>query len=246
MMAAARFLAMALAMLALAAAAAAESTPTISVSGNAEIRVEPDEAVLVFGVEAMEMDMPAARRAVEAAQARAVEFLRANGIEPEDIRTDRLDASPQWRHRDGERHFLGYQVRQSTAVTIRDMAQVSGLVAGVLESGATHIHDLSFRTTELRRHRDEARRLAVRAAREKAEDMAGELGVAVGPPIRIDEGSARHFLPSPWGWAAGGMMMQNVVQVQPSAGGSGDGAIALGRITVTAEVSITFRLEVDG
>mgnify|MGYP005851628483 CR=1 FL=1 len=223
---------------------------TICVSGQAEIRVEPDEAVLILGSETQQMEMAESRAENDSINARVLEALAKLDIQPEHIRTNQLDAEPVWEYRNSQRVFEGYRLRRSIAVTIKAVDRTGAAVPAVLEAGATHIHDLSFRTTELRKHRDEARRLAIRAAKEKADALAGELGISVGPPRSITERHFRFHGPYTWGggrWGGGGqMMMQNVMQEAPM-GGGGDagGGVALGQITITADISVVFDLVVE-
>jgi len=47
---------------------------------------------------------------------------------------------------------------------------------------------VDFRTTELKKYREQARELAARAAREKADKIAAVLGESVGHAITINEG----------------------------------------------------------
>jgi uncharacterized protein YggE len=102
---------------------------------------------------------------------------------------------------------------------------------------------IEFRTTELRKHRDAAREQATRAAKEKAVALAKELGVKVGKPQTIAEQTAGGF----WNWSGSAWqnanaMMQNSIQ-QAAGGESADGNLAVGQISITATVSVTFRLE---
>ena len=46
--------------------------------------------------------------------------------------------------------------------------QFEELLSRVLLAGANHIYDIDFSTSELRKHRDAARALAMKAAQEKA------------------------------------------------------------------------------
>ena len=97
-------------------------------------------------------------------------------------------------------------------------------------------------TTQLRKYRDEARALAIKAAIEKANDLASAAGMKViGKPTGI---SSYSYGGGSWyGRTRGGSMMaQNVYQNAPG-GGELSGTIALGKISVTASVSATFRLE---
>jgi uncharacterized protein YggE len=129
-------------------------------------------------------------------------------------------------------------------VVVDDPAKVEGLITEVLTAGVTHIHGVDFETTAFKKHREEARRLALEAAREKAQKMAAVLGMTVGRPLNISEGG--HYSPfyygSGWGLRRGGGMSQNVLQ---NTAGSSDvsGTIALGKISIRGSLSVQFELE---
>ena len=58
-------------------------------------------------------------------------------------------------------------------ITLGDVSRFEDLLSDTLLAGANHVHNVEFRTTELRQHRDAARALAIQAAREKAEALTG-------------------------------------------------------------------------
>ena len=100
----------------------------------------------------------------------------------------------------------------------------------------------------MRKYRDQARTLAVKAAREKADLLAKELEVKVGPAHTVSEYSGGWWsgYSSWWGsgyYGAGGY--QNVAQNAVSNSSSSDleGTVALGQIRVNAAVSVSFELE---
>jgi uncharacterized protein YggE len=232
--------------LALAAGAASAQTPaprTIAVNGNAEIRVAPDEVILTLGVETNALDIAAARADNDRRVKAVVQAARAQGVPAELVKTDFLDIQPHYRDDDARRGFLGYVVRRSLVITVRDVPKFEPLLSAVLAAGANYVHGIEFRTTELRKHRDEARRLALKAAREKADAMAAALGATVGAPLTIQEGYSGWSSPygTWWGARYGAMMSQNVVQ-EGARGGASDEAMVPGQISVTATVSVTFEL----
>ncbi|MFN2499018.1 MAG: SIMPL domain-containing protein [Pyrinomonadaceae bacterium] len=110
-------------------------------------------------------------------------------IDPKYVQTDFISIEP-WQHelRDENRTTrLEYRVRKNIAVTLSDVAKFEELLTRALEGGVNHVHGIQFRTTELRKHRDHARQMAIQAAKEKATLLAGKLGRQVGPAIRISE-----------------------------------------------------------
>ncbi len=127
-------------------------------------------------------------------------------------------------------------MRRAFTVTLKNPKLLENTVTSALANGANRIMGLEFRTTELRRFRDQARRQAVAAAREKAGLLAGEMSIAVGRPVSINEGYSGSTNGSRWwGWNSGGAnFVQNVVQAGGEAGPDGT-TIPLGQIGVSAD-----------
>jgi uncharacterized protein YggE len=219
---------------------------TITVNGQAEVKVKPDEVIITLGVETENLDIAKARAENDARVRAVVAAATAQGLRNEDVRSEFLDVQPRYKDAYDVRTFLGYFARRSLSITLKDTARFEGLISAVLTAGANYIHGIEFRTTELRRHRDEARALALRAAQEKARDMTAAMNVRVGAPVTIQEGQSGWWSPysSWWGGRYGGQMVQNVMQDRGGGGSSSD-VLVPGQISVTANVSVTFQLEVD-
>lgn len=111
----------------------------------------------------------------------------------------------------------------------------------------TRIYIIGFWMSILHRYQcKQARSLAIKAAREKAKDLAKELGQTVGDPHTIQENRSGWWsgYNSWWGSRWSGGMTQNVVQNVSGATAPGDdGSIALGQINVNATVTVGFELE---
>jgi len=138
----------------------------------------------------------------------------------------------------------GYFARRSYSVTLKDVKQFEPLVAAGLKNGANRIQGFEFKTTELRKHRDEARKRAIRAAKEKAEALAAELGAKAGKPRSIGEGyNSGGSYRSWWGWGGYNYQTNAQVAVQSDGGGEGGETMPLGQVAVRAQVSVTFDLE---
>ena len=217
---------------------------TISVSGNAEVRVAPNEAILSVGVETDSKEIAVARSENDRRVKAITDAARGQGIAPELVKTDFLDIQPRYSDYSTRRDFLGYFARRSLVITIRDVSKFESIMTAVLAAGANYVHGIDFRTTELRRHRDEARRLALVAAREKAQAMANTANVSVGDPLTIQEGYSGWWSPhsSWWGPRYGGGAAQNVVQENGGRGAGADDALVPGQISVTASVNVTFEV----
>ncbi len=225
-----------------------DDRPKISVTGEAVVSVVPDKIVVTLGIETSDLDISVARnKSVELIKTAKL-VMKEIGIRDDAIQTDHLSIEPRYRNEYLLPELISYYVRTSMAVTLSDPGKIEELVTKVLESGVNYIHGVDFQTTELRKHRDKARELALRAAKEKAEMMAGVLGESIGDPIQINEhGSGSDWwYPSSWsgwGFGRGGGMSQNVMQNAPAASGEPMESIALGKISIRASVSVTFALK---
>jgi hypothetical protein len=115
-------------------------------------------------------------------------------------------------------------------------------LTGLLSHGANKLGNVDFRTTELRKFRDQARAMAIKAAKEKATALCRELDVKCGKPLSIntEEYGGYFGLRNSNAYANG---VQNLRMV--SEGGSDLGAetLSLGQISVSATVNASFRIE---
>lgn len=224
----------------------------VSTTGSAEIRVVPDVADLYFSVEVRHPDLAQARKLQADRATKVLAALREAGVKEAELQASQVRIMPRYDDSDSRDPFpvaqraaptgavRYYTVSQDIACTLHDIKKVPNVTADAVAAGVTRVQDASLRTSELRKHRDQARANAIRAAKEKAVALAGELGVKLGRPYTITEGSAY----SSNYWASNRSNLQ-----QSSEGGGAAGneeaapTFAPGTISVTASVSVSFLLE---
>lgn len=207
----------------------------ITVTGEAEMRVVPDEVFFDLTVQTLNRELKVAKAQTDERLKRLVELTRRYGVEAKDVQTDYISVEPRYRGGNETRQFLGFAVRKDLAFTLRDVSKAEAMLSEVLETGVTRINDIDFRSSELRKHRDQARALAIRAAREKAVALTNEIGQKIGKAYSIEEIVA-----------TGNPSMQNYTS--NAVGSSGDseatsGTLALGQIKINARVVVRFELE---
>jgi uncharacterized protein YggE len=223
---------------------AAAELPKISVSGEAVVNVVPDKIIITLGIETWDTDIRNAKEKNNDILHEAIAAIRRTGVADKDIQTDHLSIEPRYKDSYRKEEFIGYFVRNSFAVTITKAENVEKLVTTVLEAGVNYIHGIDFQTTEFAKHREQARALALAAAKEKARKMAAVLDMRIGAPLQINE----NYSGSPWGywsgWGGGRSagMSQNVMQNIPSDASGISGSVALGKIAIRASVGVTFAL----
>ena len=229
------------------APAQAAPTRTAHTTSTAVIRVQPDKATVRLGVQTF-ASTPRESQAQNASIVKVVlQAIRDEGIPAQDIATDHFALRPEPDYRQyGERKIVGYWTDNAVVVTLREVDKLSGVLVAALEAGATTVDDISFSTTRLRELRDQARALAVKAAMEKAQALAGAVNLSVSDVQTISENSWSYYY-GLWDSRGQGMAnaLQNVAQVASSPGAPqpDDGEFSLGQIVVQAQVDLTVAIK---
>jgi uncharacterized protein len=213
----------------------------VSVTGDAEVKVIPNQVLLSLGVETRDKSLPPAKAKNDSAVRSVLNAIGKFQIDPTDVQTDVIRVDIRY-NGSVETVVDHYVVEKSIAITLKDVSKFEPLLSAVLEAGANHIYDVEFMTTELRKYRDQARALAAKAAIEKANDLADAAGLKViGKPTSLSTysygGGAWYGRRNSSGFTAA----QN--SYQGNGRGAAEGTIALGKISVTASVSMNFRME---
>ena len=207
------------------------STREVTVTGRAEVRVVPNEAVLSFAVETLNEDLNLSKQENDKIVTTALDAVRELGLDANQIKTDHIRIESVYANPRSNREFLGYKVTNSVAVTFQDVGLVEEMLSSVLEAGVNRVSGIIFRSTDFRQHRDEAMMMALDAAKEKAQAMARQLGSKIGKPISIQEGTSRRF-PNP----------SNSIQNSSPMGDGMNGPIAPGKLSIPAVVTVTFEM----
>lgn len=227
---------------------------TITVSGSSQVKVAPDELELVLAVETLDPALDVAKSANDERMKKVIAALKAQGIEPRLVQTDAIHIEPHYWSESGKPvppRLTHFTVQRNVVVILRNVAKFDATLEAVLNAGANRVLNISFRNQQLRKHRDRARSMAIRAAREKAEALAGELGMKIGKPVTIHENAI--YASSGYHNYYGGYVrrfdyrgqMQNSVAEAPAPNDNAeaeDGTFSPGQIKIEASVTVVFEL----
>jgi uncharacterized protein YggE len=214
-----------------------EGTPaSVAVTGSAEVKVVPDIIDLELGVEARHKDLGAAFASQESQVRRILEVARSAGVNGGDLQTGQLDIRPLFDTRpEGDGALKQYELRRSIGIRLHDPRTYEALLPRCLEAGANRVFEVRFGSSKQAQYREQARELAVAAARAKAVAMARKLGQEVGRANLIEEEPETPWSANP---------LANNVRVAAGGGAAEDGGtLALGQMVVRASVKIRFELE---
>jgi len=196
----------------------------VAVKATAEAQAQPEFARITFKIVRMEPSPAAAFAAANDAVARVREALREHAVADEAVEGSRLNLTTMWSYVDTPRTFLGYECQAAFTVEATNLDDVQGLLVDLVAAGANEIESVQFDVRAQSDLHAEARRLAVVAAREKAESYARAAGVRLGPVVHIADDEAT---PIPRALAMQGPSGPDLVP---------------GRVVVTATVTVGFAL----
>jgi uncharacterized protein YggE len=221
---------------------------TIQVSGTAVLNVLPDRALIQLGVQSNGKSPKEVQAKNATAISKVIKAIQSLGVEAKDISTDQYVIEPLYEDYDSL-HIKGYRIYNVISITMRDVEKTSESIARAFQAGANQVVDVQFYTSELRKYRDRAREMAMKAATEKASALAKTAGASTDCVLHINENSWSYF--NGWGWWYRGnqqnLWTQNVVQNAAPAGSSTpsseDSPVSMGQMSVRADVSATFSLK---
>lgn len=209
----------------------------ITVTGDADVHVIPDEVFFTLSVESRDKDIVTAKTTNDRRVANIFSVATASGIDPKRIQTDLASIEPTFDYHSGRPELVDYVARKTLVICLTEVSRYEDVLTKLLAAGANYVHGVEFRTTELRKYRDQARTIALHAAQDKAAAMARDLGLRVGRAhaiSEVQEGSWGMYSRNVYGAA------QNAVQ---NASAGSESAPVVGQITVNAKVNVSFELE---
>lgn len=202
-----------------------------------------DQVVILVAIETFAGKIADSKAANDARVKTALEVAGTFHIDKKDLQTSELSLAPRYdwdgNHYNYEK-VVGYETRRQLSILLRDMSQFEPLISGLLGAGINRIEQIEFRRSDVRMHRDAARAEALKAARQKATDMAAVLGEKVGRPLTIVEDAAGSSSSS-WRYDNRNMY-SNSSQFSQGGAGPESEALAPGVITIRANVTVTFEI----
>jgi uncharacterized protein YggE len=168
---------------------ASENRRTISVSGSAKVTAVPDIAYATLGVVVENADAKVAQTENAKLMDKVIKAIREAGVSEDDIKTQGYSISPKYDYsRDtGESKIVGYSVRNSVEVTIRDTAKTGSIIDAAVAAGANLSGGIRFGLSDSEKYYKQALAKAVAVAKERAETIADALDVQLKLPYEVVE-----------------------------------------------------------
>jgi uncharacterized protein len=202
----------------------------VKVTGTSDVKVAPDRALIEVGVQKQNGSAAVAQKAARDAAQSILAALKTNGIDDKDVQTTYLSLEPQYDYKTNRVTF--FLAEQTLTVTVRDLPKLDHILDILIKAGTNRVGSIQYETSELRKYRDQARELAIKAAREKAEALAKALGQSIGKAYMIEEQRQQES----YGYFAANTTFENdKARSGPST--------APGQNAITASVTVWFDLQ---
>jgi uncharacterized protein YggE len=159
-----------------------------------------------------------------------LKYLKAQKIDPKNIQTDYVRLNSVYNYEKGKQE--AFVATQMVTLKITQLDKYEEISSGILARGVNQINSIEFNTSKLKEHQAEARRLAMKSAKEKATAMATEIDQSIGKAYYINEDA------SPMPYPMYGNM--KTMDMRESAGN--EPTIAPGEIEIKGRVSVSFVL----
>jgi len=216
---------------------------TITSSGTGTIYTAPDEAIIVLGVRTWSKDLRSGYLENDTTLKQILKIPDKYHIEKKDIQISEISVSSSHQARSSLSYEPGgklnsFRIEKEVTLIVRDLKSVPPLLADAIDAGANSIDSLRFDLSNPRKVKDQARVLAIKASREKAEAMAAELSSKIGKPMIVKELQSTL---APIGRQRN--LATNMVQSVAEAEGLADNAdIPIGQLKIDSSVSVTYEL----
>ncbi len=217
-------------------ARAADPLPRlVSVTGEGEVKAQPDMAYVTLGVEARKPTLGEARAEVTAAVDRLLALTRDLRIDPKYVDSTQLQVQPEyrWNEKDSKRVLLGYFVSRQLEVELRDLERLGPLLERAVTAGANQVGGARLDSSRRKDLEREALTLAVEDARLDADALARAAGVKLGPVQSLSASMSVPFQPK--------YMERGMVAAAPMADAA-EQSYAPGEMKFMATVSAQYEL----
>jgi uncharacterized protein YggE len=160
----------------------------LTVNADSTVYASPDVARLTVGVDKRAATVADVEKQVADITQKIKDKLGSLGIEDKDVKTLDYSLYPEQSYStNGSGRITGYRSHHSLQITIRDLEKPNEVIAAMTEAGANEISQISFVLENPDSKLAEARKDAMKKAKDKAKQMAEDGGFHLGRLISVNE-----------------------------------------------------------
>ncbi len=207
---------------------------SVSVNGEGQVFAKPDTFILQVAVEEKSKTTEEGFEKVAVKIASLQKLMKDNGITDKDIQSVNISINPNYNYDNGKSTVDGFVANHGLKVKIRKLESVDAILKGVSSIDGVQIQNTSYDIDDKTEFYKEARDLAIKKARQKAEEMAKATGISIGKVTSISE--SQSYNPPMYG--------NQMMKATPMADGRAEGGtISLGQLEIGTTVSINYEIK---
>lgn len=223
-----------------------DSVSAITVTGTGKVSAKPDIAELSFAIAKEGKKVADVQTQAAEVERKVLAFLKEKGIADKDVKTINYSLSPRYEYKatvctpaycppGNNRILAGYEVRQDMIVKVRAIDTAGDIVGELGSLGVTDVSGISLTLDDPEKVQRDARAEAIIDAKQKAEQLASDLGVNLRTIISFSDNNGG--IPTP------------IYMEKLGRGGAVDAAVSssptlpTGENTYSSSVSITYEIE---
>jgi uncharacterized protein YggE len=205
--------------------------PMVNVSGEGKVKVVPDQVAISVSVETKGTNATTVKKENDMKIDAVLKAIKQFNIAKEDFQTQRVSLNPNY---DYEKKKHNYIATQTVVILFKDLLKYDALMDALVDTGINRIDNIEFKSSKLLQLQSDARKLAVKDAKAKADDFVSALGQKVGKAVAISDNSQNYQPPHP--------IMYNMKAMSADAGAERE-TLAAGEMEVIVNVNVSFILD---
>lgn len=179
-----------------------DAVPYVEAVGTGQVKLPPDRAIVMIGVETHAAKAAEANAASGKIQRALLDTLRAIGFGETAVHTRDFSVTMEMRRVNGRAVRSGYVARLAMAVEVPSLDRVGQVLDAALARGATHAGNIEYSLSASDSVQQVALARAVASAKRQAAAIAAALGGTLGPVVMTTtRGDGDH---SEYGYGQGG------------------------------------------
>lgn len=218
---------------------ASENTITVSDSGT--VYAKPDLGLITASVITESETVAEAMSKNTEKMNAVISAVKGEGVEEKDLKTISFNIYPRYEYQKveteiypyppGKRVLVGYEVRQSLEIKIRDLTKIGSVIQAATNAGANEVSNLQLTIEKQDELKAQAREQAINKAKAKAKELAKQLGIKL---VEISNFSESDVVPY-YGFVR--------TSAPPGIGGGETAQIETGENKIEVTVYITYKIK---
>jgi hypothetical protein len=166
-------------------ARAQNQIPQITVNAEGKIKIVPDQVFISVSVETSGTNASDVKKGNDKSVDKVLSFIKKMNLPVTDYTTQQVSLNQSYSYENKKKE---YEASQTITILLKDLSKYEDLMEGIVEVGVNRIDNVDFKSSKMAAYLIEARKLAIKNAKQKANDYISELpGQKVGRVISISE-----------------------------------------------------------